>query len=69
MPQLSVPPQPSGALPQSNPSEKHVAGVQPPVTVSGAVSGDWPGAPSLTPTVTAICVDTELAAWRSSFWA
>ena len=30
VPQLSVPPQPSEALPQSNPSEEHVAGVQAP---------------------------------------
>ncbi len=28
VPQLSVPPQPSGALPQLKPSEEHVAGVQ-----------------------------------------
>ncbi len=69
VPQLSVPPQPSGTLPQLNPSEEQVAGVQPPVTVSGAVSGDCPGAPSLTLMLTVVCVETELAAWRSSFWA
>src|ERR1700680_2753821 len=53
-PQVCVPPQPSGCGPHDGPPE-HATGTQPPVTVSGCVSGACPGAPELALIVTTVC--------------
>ena len=41
---------------------RQLLGVQPEVTVSGLITGDWPGAPELALTVTTVCCDTWFAA-------
>jgi hypothetical protein len=60
-----VPPHPSGMGSHDAPRAgvKQLAGVQPPVTVRGFVSGAWPGAPELALIVTVVVCATEFAAW------
>jgi hypothetical protein len=60
-PQLIVPPQPSGVLPQEGPPE-HDLGTHPPLTVRGCVKGACPDAPSLALMVTVFVCGTLFAA-------
>ena len=68
-PHVMVPPQPSARLPHGPPwtvpplASRHVRGVHPPVTVSGVVTGAWPGAPELALIETVVVFGTEFAAW------
>src|SRR5207244_9500031 len=68
-PHVIVPPQPSASAPHGPPctvpplASRQVLEVQPPVTVSGVVTGAWPGAPELELIVTVVVLGTEFAAW------
>src|SRR5439155_11757407 len=67
-PHMMVPPQPSARFPHGPPctvpplASRQVRGVQPPVTVSGVVTGACPGAPELELIVTVVVLGTEFAA-------